>query len=83
MIYANNSCEALTALECQRTQDYGEIPKALVYTCSNCGGEIYDGDDCLVCDEGAFCRRCIMTMTSDDVVELLGYSFTVASEFDM
>lgn len=80
MIYSNNSIDAVYALEAQRTENYINVPKELVYTCSCCSVEIYDGDDCLICESGAFCRNCIMSMTSDDVVELLGYSFKSAQK---
>lgn len=80
MLYDNSSIDAVMALERQRTESYIEVPKKLVYICSDCGGEIYDGDDCLLCDNGAYCRRCVMQMESDDVVELLGYKICPACD---
>lgn len=70
------------ALENQRTDNYGEFPAEKIYTCASCGGEIYNGDDCLFCNNGIFCRRCVVAMTSEDVVELLGFSFKTANEGD-
>ena len=78
MIYPNNSYDALRALEYQRTGNYGDMPSDIVGTCASCGCDIYEGDDCLSCGQGTFCRRCIMSMTSEDIVELLGFCFETA-----
>ena len=75
MLYSNNSEDAILALEYQRTGGYGEVPELPIHTCAICGEKIYDGEDCLNTDDGVFCRRCIMSMTSEDIVELLGFSF--------
>lgn len=78
MIYPNNSEDALRVLEYQRTDGYGELSRDVAGRCDSCGEEIYDGDDCLSCRQGLFCRRCIMAMTSEDIVELLGFYFEAA-----
>ena len=82
MIYKNFSDEAAAELERQRLDDAGEI-KDKVYTCESCGSDIYDGDDCIVAAGGVFCRSCVVMMTSEDVVELLGHSFITADKNDI
>ncbi len=78
MVYPNNSIAAVMALEQQRTEDYLRSSSDKIYTCTGCGGEIYAGEDCLLCDSGEFCRPCVVSMTSEDILELLGYSFMPA-----
>lgn len=78
MVYRNDSYEAMIAMEISRTGNYGEEISEPVSKCGDCGCEIYDGEDYLECESGMFCRRCIMAMTSEDVVELLGFRFKPA-----
>lgn len=78
MIYKNTSIDAIMALESQRTENYIYLPKEIAATCESCGKEIYEGEDYLECNNLVYCRKCIIAMTSEDVVELLGHKFRQA-----
>ena len=83
MIYPNDSIDAILALECQRTENYLNIPRDIAASCENCGDNLYEGDDYLEHDGYIYCRKCIMSMTSEDVVELLGFKFRQACRKDV
>lgn len=83
MIYPNTSIDAIMALESQRTENYVNLPKDIVVSCESCGDSIYEGEDYLECNNSFYCRKCIMAMTSEDVVELLGHKFRQACAYDM
>ena len=78
MIYSNSSYEALHELEHQRLGDYDDFCRYSTdeeEICENCGESIFTGDDRLECVNGIYCRECVMNMTSEDIVELLGFKF--------
>jgi len=84
MIYANSSQDAIRELERQRLGEYEDFcsyAKEEEEICESCGETIYPGDDRLKCENGIFCRECIINMTSEDLVDLLGFSFTNSSDY--
>jgi hypothetical protein len=49
-----------------------------VMTCSDCKGDICDGDRYVDSDEGPVCENCLEEMTSVEALEFVGYKFNFA-----
>ena len=75
MIYPNDSKEGLLALERQRTLCYEEEMSEILFYCTCCGKEIYEDEEFLETSEGTYCKNCVIDMTSEDVLEILGVRF--------
>lgn len=73
MKYRNDTYEAVMACERARTLDYGDdcSDDRPVYTCKNCGGEIYEGDR-IIYEDAPICEECMRVLTAVDFCELNG-----------
>lgn len=50
----------------------------IVYTCSVCGGEIYEGEEYYDSAKGPICIDCMEGMSVQEILELVGDQLEVA-----
>jgi hypothetical protein len=74
--YGNNTMSAVSAMESQRLGGmFLDSEREFLCRCECCKDKIYPGDDHLRCDNGNYCRDCVMMMSPDELMDVLGYSF--------
>ncbi len=81
VIYRNDSSEGIYEMERMRTSGCMEKCEEHLFVCEFCGGEIYNGEEYLDCEEGIYCRSCVDVMEPEEILSLLGFEFKRAQRF--
>lgn len=77
-MYSNNSYEAIATMERQRTGNYGadyDDERRVVYTCSRCDGDIYEGDEFVDFGSQKICIDCINESNPTEILLMCGFGF--------
>lgn len=56
--------------------------RKIVHICAECRDDIFEGEKFFDSQRGAICKNCMDDMITDDVLELLGESYSVAETED-
>lgn len=75
-------CAICNSFPCNSRCPNAEEPRT-VHTCEKCGSSIFAGEKYYDSPEGPICKDCMDEMTTDEVLEMLDESYSIAESEDM